>query len=67
MSESEEKIDGSDTMLEKGVMPKVKCLYCLMEINIYRGTAYPNPSLSRLHRHRRSDRQGGDQTVRAAR
>jgi hypothetical protein len=43
MSGSEEKIDGSDTMLERGVSPKVRYLYCLMEIHIYRGAAYWKP------------------------
>jgi hypothetical protein len=43
MSGSEEKIDGSDTMLERGVPPKVRCLYCLMEVHIYRGAAYRKP------------------------
>jgi hypothetical protein len=32
------KIISSDTMLERGVPPKVKWLYCLMDVHIYRGT-----------------------------
>jgi hypothetical protein len=46
------------TMLEGGVPPKVRWLYCLMDVHIYRGQPTGNPSLSRLHRHGRSDRQG---------
>jgi hypothetical protein len=58
MSGSEEKIDGFDTMLEGSVPLKIKCLFCLMEVHIYRGAAYPNPSPSRLRRRGRSDCQG---------
>jgi hypothetical protein len=49
----------------RGVMPKVRCLYCFMEVHIYRGAAYSNPSLSRPHRCGPSDHHGGPLVGRA--
>jgi hypothetical protein len=37
MSRSEKKSMALITMLERGVPPKVRCLYYLMEVHIYRG------------------------------
>jgi hypothetical protein len=37
MSGSKEKINGSNTMLERGVPVKLRCLYYLTEVHIYRG------------------------------
>jgi hypothetical protein len=45
-------------LLKVCVSPKVRCLYCSMKVHIYRGTVYPNPSLSSLRRHGRSDHNG---------
>jgi hypothetical protein len=52
-------------VLERGVPPKVRCLYCLMEVHIYRGVTYPNPSPSRLRRRGWSNHHGGLQMGRA--
>jgi hypothetical protein len=37
MSRSEKKLMALITMLERGVLSKVRCMYCLMEVHIYRG------------------------------
>jgi hypothetical protein len=42
MSGSKEKIDDFDYHI-RGVSLKVRCLYCLMEVHIYRGAAYRKP------------------------
>jgi hypothetical protein len=49
---------------ERGVPLKVRCLYCLMEVYIYMGQSNRNPRLSRMCK--RSDRQGGGQTVKGS-